>query len=159
VANRRWEGGEVPDLWDDDQLLAVLKESLLERREVPADFTEAGRNAFAWHNIDAELAQLTYDSLAEAADAVRSETASIRALTFTSDHLSIEIEVNEDSLLCQLVPTDEGTVELQTRAGETTRIAVDEMGCFAVRPVPARPFRLECRMNGGATVVTGWITL
>ena len=84
---------------------------------------------------------------------------SIRALTFTSDHLSIEIEVNEDSLLCQLVPTDEGTVELQTRAGESIRIAVDEMGCFSVRPLPAGPFRLHCQLTGGATVVTGWITL
>ncbi len=151
----------MPDLWDDEQLLAVLKESLLAQREVPAEFSEAGRNAFAWHNIDAELAQLTYDSLADAAEpvGVRSETASIRALTFTSDHLSIEIEVNEDSLLCQLVPTDEGTVELQTRAGESIRIAVDEMGCFSVRPVPAGPFRLHCQLTGGATVVTGWITL
>ena len=29
---------------------------------VPPEFVEAGKNAFAWHNIDAELAQLTYDS-------------------------------------------------------------------------------------------------
>jgi hypothetical protein len=149
----------VPDIWDDEQLLAVLKESLQAAREVPAEFTEAGRNAFAWHNIDAELAQLTYDSLVDQAGTVRSETASIRALTFTSDHLSIEIEVNEDSLLCQLVPTDEGTVELHTRAGGVTRIPVDEMGCFSVRPVPAAPFRLHCQMADGATVVTGWITL
>jgi len=149
----------VPDIWDDEQLLAVLKDSLLAHREVPPEFTEAGRSAFAWHNIDAELAQLTYDSLVDQAGSVRSETASIRALTFTSAHLSIEVEVNDDSLLCQLVPTDEGTVELQARDGDVTNIPVDEMGCFSVRPVPSAPFRLHCRMADGATVVTGWITL
>lgn len=149
----------MPDIWDDEQLLAVLKESLRAQREVPPEFTEAGRNAFAWHNIDAELARLTYDSLVDQAGSVRSETASIRALTFTSDHLSIEIEVNEDSLLCQLVPTDEGTVELHTQAGDVTCISVDEVGCFSVRPVPSAPFRLHCQMADGATVVTGWITL
>ena len=29
---------------------------------VPEWFVETGKNAYAWHNIDAELAQLTYDS-------------------------------------------------------------------------------------------------
>ncbi len=151
----------MPDIWDDDQLLTVLKDSLQAHRDVPAEFTEAGRNAYAWHNIDAELAQLTYDSLRDRAPSasVRSETASIRALTFTSDHLTIEMEVNEDSLLCQLVPTDEATIELQTGAGVVARIEVDEVGCFPIRPIPAMPFRLHCRTTHGATVVTGWITL
>ena len=52
----------MPDISDDDQLLAVLKESLQAQWQVPADFTEAGRSAYAWRNIDAELAELTYDS-------------------------------------------------------------------------------------------------
>jgi len=151
----------VPDIWDDDQLLAVLQDSLQAQRDVPAEFTETGRNAYAWHNIDAELAQLTYDSLRDRVPAasVRSETASIRALTFTSDHLTIEMEVNGDSLLCQLVPTDEATIEVQTGAGVVATIEVDEVGCFPIRPIPPAPFRLHCRTTDGATVVTGWITL
>ena len=151
----------MPDIWDDDKLLAALRESLQAQRDVPAEFTEAGKNAYTWHNIDAELAQLTYDSMRDhvSSPGVRSETASIRALTFTSDHLSIEMEVNEDSLLCQLVPTDEAMVEVQTRAGILAQIEVDEVGCFPIRPLPASPFRLRCRTTDGATVVTGWITL
>ena len=151
----------MPDIWDDDQLLAVLKESLQAQWDVPAGFTEAGHSAYAWRNIDAELAELTYDSMQDHAPSpgVRSETASIRALTFTSDHLSIEIEVNEDSLLCQLVPTDEATIELQTRAGVVDRIEADEVGCFPIRPIPSAPFRLRCQTTDGATVVTGWIIL
>ena len=71
---------------------------------------------------------------------MRSETASIRALTFTSDHLTIEMEVNEDSLLCQLVPTGEGTIEVQTRAGVVATIVVDEIGCFPDQPHSGHAF-------------------
>ena len=47
---------------DDDELLAALGEAIRAREEVPEWFVETGKNAYAWHNIDAELAQLTYDS-------------------------------------------------------------------------------------------------
>ena len=52
----------VAEGWDDEALLAALRQALRARQAVPAEFVEAAKNAFAWHNIDAELAQLTYDS-------------------------------------------------------------------------------------------------
>ena len=145
---------------DEEELLAALGEALRARREVPEWFVETGKNAYAWHNIDAELAQLTYDSLAdrEPAAAVRSEAASIRALTFTSARLSIELEVGEGVLLGQIIPPRAGTVETHTTAGVTTA-PVDEIGSFAVDPIPASPFRLRFRTTGGIDVLTGWITL
>ena len=81
------------DGWDDDELLAALGEAMRARRAVPDWFVEMGKNAYGWHNIDAELAQLTYDSSRDqdTVAAVRSEAASIRALTFTSARLSIEL--------------------------------------------------------------------
>ena len=151
------------DSWDDEQLLAALREAMRAREAVPAGFVETGKSAYAWHNIDAELAQLTYDSSRERdADVVasmRSETASIRALTFTSAHLSLELEVTGDSLLGQIVPPRSGTVEIQTRAGATTATPVDEIGCFAINPIPDGPFRLRCRTADGTDVLTGWVTL
>jgi hypothetical protein len=152
----------VPDdLDDDERLMAALREAMRAREVVPASFIQTGKNAYAWHNIDAELAQLTYDSASDLglAAAVRSETASIRALTFTSAHLSIEVEVTEDSLVGQIIPAREGTIEAQDRAGTNTTTPVDEIGCFAVSPIPASPFRLRCRTDDGTDVVTGWITL
>jgi hypothetical protein len=50
-------------------------------------------------------------------------------------------------------------LEAQTRAGTTTNTPVDEIGCFAVDPIPASPFRLRFRTTDGTDVVTGWITL
>ena len=148
--------------WDDEQLLAALSKAMRARREVPEWFVETGKNAYAWHNIDAELALLTYDSDSDTgrdlAAAVRSEVASIRALTFTSARLSIELEVTSDSLVGQIVPPGPGTLEIHTMAGVTSS-PVNEIGCFAVTPIPASPFRLRCRAEDGADVLTGWITL
>jgi hypothetical protein len=153
----------VLDGWDDEQLLAALGEAVRARQAVPDSFVDVGKSAYAWHNIDAELAELTYDSSRqldqEAAASMRSESASIRALTFTSAHLSVELEVTTDSLLGQIIPPQPGTVEAQTKAGATTSTPVDEIGCFAVDPIPSSPFRLRCRTADGADVLTGWITL
>jgi len=149
----------VRDGWDDEQLLGALREAMRAREAVPSWFVEMGKNAYAWHNIDAELAQLTYDSQADTELAfVRSEAASIRALTFTSAHLSIELEVGKDSLLGQVIPPQAGTLETYTKAGQTSS-PVDESGYFAVEPIPPNPFRLRFRTSDGADVVTGWITL
>ncbi len=90
---------------------------------------------------------------------MRSETASIRALTFTSAHLTMELEVSGDSLLGQVIPTQEGTIEIQTRAGVIATTPVDELGCFPIHPIPAGPFRLHCHTADGTDVLTGWITL
>jgi hypothetical protein len=146
--------------WDDDELLAALREALRAREAVPPEFVEAAKNAFAWHNIDAELAQLTYDSIAaEPAGHTRAESASIRALTFTSARITIELEVTQDALVGQVVPAQAATIEVQAHEQTDTQIASDEIGCFAVQPIPHGPFRLRCRAAGGIDVLTGWITL
>ena len=147
--------------WDDDRLLAALGQALKAREAVPSWFIETGKNAFAWHNIDAELAQLTYDSEQDqrAVAVLRSETASIRSLTFTSAHLSLELEVTGNSLLGQLLPPRAGQLEIQTRAGTTSTTDVDEIGCFSVEPIPDTPFRLRCRAADGTDVLTAWITI
>ena len=145
---------------DDEELLAALGEAIRAREAVPEWFVETGKNAYAWHNIDAELAQLTYDSHTdrERAAVVRSETASIRALTFTSERLSIELEVSESTLVGQVIPPQAGTLEVHTTVGVTTS-PVDEIGGFVVEPKPASPFRLRFRASDGTDVLTGWITL
>ena len=147
--------------WDDDRLLAALGQALKAREAVPEWFIETGKSAFAWHNIDAELAQLTYDSERDrrAVAVLRSETASIRALTFTSAHLTLELEVTGNSLLGQALPPRAGELEIQTKAGVVSTTEVDEIGCFSVDPIPDCPFRLRCRTADGTDVLTGWITI
>lgn len=151
----------MPDGQDDEFLLAALRDAMRECQEVPPEFVAAGKGAFAWRDIDAELAQLTYDSCRDRdlAATVRSETASIRALVFSSAHLSIELEVTGHCLLGQIVPPREGTVETQTQAGGSAVTPIDGTGCFFVEPLPDGAFRLRCRATDGTEVVTGWVTL
>jgi hypothetical protein len=151
----------VAEGWDDDALLAGLKQALGARRAVPPEFVETGKNAFAWHNIDAELASLTYDSALDSDRTLvlRAESASVRALTFSSPHLTIELEVTPDALVGQVIPAQAMTVTVQPRTGEETELATDEIGCFSIQPIPAVTFRLHCQAAGDIDVVTGWITL
>ena len=151
----------VSDGWDDDELLAALREAVRARQAVPPEFVAVGKSAFAWHNIDAELAQLTYDSSRDTLyePSLRAEAATIRALTFTSPHLTVELEVSQDSLLGQIVPAQPGVVRIQPRDGTETTVPADEIGCFAIRPIPSGPFRLYCQTAGGTDALTGWITL
>jgi hypothetical protein len=147
--------------WDDQELLAALQQALRGRRAVPDEFVEAGKSAFAWRNIDAELAQLTYDSIRVADElvATRAESAAIRALTFTSARLTIELEVTEDSLLGQVLPVQAAAIEIEARGGAEDGFTTDEIGCFSIRPIPRGPFRLHCRAAAGVEVLTSWITL
>jgi hypothetical protein len=149
------------DIWDDEQLLAALREALGADEAVPPEFIELGKNAYAWHNIDAELAQLTYDSSHEPDHALslRAEAASIRALTFTSAHLTIELEVSEDSVLGQVIPAQSGTIEIQGRDAAIASTEADEVGCFLIRPIPDSPFRLRFRTADDTDILTGSITL
>jgi hypothetical protein len=151
----------VADGLDDDQLLAALKDALSARHAVPHEFIESAKNAFAWHNIDAELAQLTYDStsaLESVAMATRSDTAAIRELTFSSPRLTIELEVSEDSLLGQVIPAQAATIDIQNRTGAERTVPADDVGFFSISPLPEGIFRLRCRAPG-IDVVTGWVTL
>jgi hypothetical protein len=146
---------------DDDRLLAALKEALREAEEVPPAFVQAGKSVFAWHNIDAELAELTYDSASSPDPApalTRAEPAHLRALTCVSAELTIELEITEDTLLGQVVPAYQGEIDLHTASQHTRTETVDEIGCFTIHPIPTEPFRLHYR-SGDTSVLTTWITL
>lgn len=158
------EVGGVPDGWDDDEeLLAALRNALRgpPAQGVPPEFIEAGKAAYTWRTIDAELAELTYDSAQEslAAAGRRAEDAATRTLTFSSAHLTIELEATGDALLGQLVPVQTGLVEIQSGPEKGTQTDVDTMGCFTIQPIPAGPFRLRCQSGAGAVVLTEWLSL
>jgi hypothetical protein len=147
--------------WNDEELLAALRTAVHARDAIPAAWIEMGRSAYAWHSIDAELAELTRDSAAGvgASAPVRSEAATIRSLTFSSAHLTIEVEVTEEGLFGQILPPREGTIEVQTQAGPVGTARVDVTGCFCVEPVPGGRFRLHCRTTDDIDAATVWVTL
>ena len=139
-----------------DELLAALREALLARKAVPSEFIQAAQDSFIWHNIDYELAQLTCDSpLAPAT--MRAETASIRAVTFRSAHLIIDLEVANGFIVGRLIPACDHPIEIQATTGANAMVTIDKFGCFEINPVPQVPFRLHCQASDGTDVLTGWI--
>jgi hypothetical protein len=153
----------VPSNWyDDEALLAELDEAWYRAQQVPPDFIAAGKAVWIPLGIpldlDAELAELIYDSQREPA-LVRTDTAALRALTFASATQTIELEVADHGLLGQLVPPGRVQIEVQVRDGTTACATSDELGFFTIPRVPEGPFRLRYRTGSGVDVVTGWIAI
>lgn len=144
---------------DDERLLAELGDAVHSREAVPERFLQAGRGAFAWHDVDVELAALTYDSSTGGAPVgVRADRQSTRALTFVAGEQTIELEVSTEAVLGQVVPAAPGTVELHVDGAGPRSFALDETGWFELRPGPAAPFRLGVRTPDGKVVLTERIT-
>lgn len=157
---------DEPSWWqDDEQLIAELGAAVRAGREVPDSFSRAGKDAFAWRTVDAELARLDADSaLAEPESAgMRGTSADLpgrtrsRALSFVARELTIELEVGPDAVQGQLVPAQPGTVRVRDAGGAVLGFPVDEIGWFVIRPLPTGPFRLHVRTGTGASVLTDWI--
>ncbi|HET8681939.1 MAG TPA: hypothetical protein VFM54_08705 [Micromonosporaceae bacterium] len=130
--------------WSDEQLVLALREAI-RATAVPERLIQVGRAAY-----DA------YDGYDPQPVAKRPRLSSVRTLTLAGDALTVELEVIGDALLGQLVPPQPGEVEVGTRDGSATVVA-DDVGCFAIRPIPAGPFRLRCRSGAGGEVLSGWL--
>jgi hypothetical protein len=101
---------------------------------------------------------VAYDSEGNATTA-SAETASVRALTFSADQATIELEVTGDSLAGRVAPARAATITVQPRTGEETELSADETGRFSVHPIPPVMFRLRVRAGSDVDVLTRWISL
>lgn len=129
---------------------------------VPTAVDQAARAAFEWRSIDAELAQLTYDSWQESAALAGVRGRDSRQLTFEAPGLTLDVEVTDgptQTLVGQLAPASAATVELRHREGVLT-VLVDALGRFVVERLPAGPISLRCRPAGASSSVeTEWVTI
>lgn len=148
---------------DDDELLSVLARAL-RRDQPPTRHRDAALMAHAWHNIDAELAQLVHDSLTADLEAggqvaVRSEDGP-RQITFEAPGVEIEITVAGDTrtIVGQLVPPQ--VAEIRLAVGEGVLDArSDELGRFRFEGVAAGPIRLSVLGSDRRAVHTEWIVI
>jgi hypothetical protein len=144
---------------EDDELLVELGEALPDPA-LAERVARAGRAAYAWRTVDAELASLAYDSgMHDAAAGARSEEASVRTLSFESGSLLIELAVADGRLVGQLLPAASYRLALHQIGRDPVEIAVDDLGCFNVTWIPRGPFSLRIETAEGRAVATGWVTL
>ena len=155
---------------DDEDLIDELRSLFSRLDPVKPATIEQARAAYTWRTVDAELAELSFDSLVdrELVGAVRDDgTATLgpRMLGFGAvvegDDVAIELEISPGPgapvLIGQLLPAIAGAVELQRSDGRTSIVNADELGRFRVEPVPAGPLRLRMR-HAGRLVQTTWLS-
>ncbi|HEY7271282.1 MAG TPA: hypothetical protein VH502_01020 [Actinoplanes sp.] len=104
-----------------------------------------------WRNDDDLLASLR-EALREA-DAVPSRFVELGKAAYRPPP-SLEIDITAGAVLGRLRPAQSGTVTAYPASGAVVTTPVDETGSFAVRPVPAMPFRLRCVTASGRVVST-----
>lgn len=147
----------------DDQLTDELRRLASRLDPVPPELLDAAAGAFAWRDIDAELAELVFDSLLDTDEAslVRG-VPERRLVSFTGGGLTIDVEVSsagpERTVMGQIVPPQRGVVDIRRRQ-ETVSIEADELGRFRSGPLPPGPLSLRLRPAGGTPVVTDWLAL
>jgi hypothetical protein len=128
---------------------------------VPEAVTAAAYSAFAWRDIDAQLARLV-EAEQLAGSAVRAH-GEHRLLTFEAPGVTVAIEATEVNgarkLIGQLVPSgpDRVAIESAAEADRALTAPVDHLGRFSLGAVPAGLVRLRCTMPDGTQVVTEWV--
>ncbi len=144
-------GRPAGEAGDDEQLLGELRLAG-ELDRPPAEVVAVAKSLVGWCTLDAELAELTYDSLLDLAAlaGVRGSAPAGRLLIFASESAGVTVEVEAVAigarrrLMGQLVPPQAATVEVRHPERSVTVMA-DEMGRFAADDLPAGPLSLRCR--------------
>jgi hypothetical protein len=145
----------APQRDDDDRLLDELRAALRQAGPPTPTMIAAGRAAFSWGSVDAELAVLTHDSLRDGLTGVRGAAAPPRTLVFTGAEVSVEVEQTETGLTGQLIPPTSREVGLWGPDRELAAVTADELGCFHFERPPDGLVRLRCRTTAGV-LVTDW---
>ena len=144
--------------WSDEELLAELREAG-RLDPVPLEAEAVVKAAFMRRTIDAELAELTYDSdMDDERLAVVRHAGAPRFLTFEATNLTLELEAAMEGerlrLTGQLVPSQAGLVEIR-HGGRTTTIEADELGRFSTDDLTPGPVSLSCR-TADESASTDW---
>lgn len=145
---------------EDDMLIARLRQGLYNSDPVPSDVTSFAKAAFVWRDIDAQLAELEYDSLSEDAPTGVRSSATARMISFQAGQWMLDIEFDESSgrLIGAISPTAEYSVELHT-SGTFFTTASDESGRFEADGVSPGPVSLVLYFPGGEIIKTQWVVL
>jgi hypothetical protein len=148
----------TPGRDDDDRLLDELRAAYRTAGPPTPTMIAAGRAAFSWGAVDAELAALTHDSLRDELAGVRGPAAPPRTLVFQGAQVSVEVEHTDAGLAGQLIPPTAGEVTLWSPDGELASATADELGCFELGDAPSGLVRLRCRTSSGV-LLTEWFRI
>jgi hypothetical protein len=140
---------------DDAELLDTLGRVFEVIDPPPEHVIASARDVFVWQSLDAELAELVYDSKADDSAPVRGADAT-REVTFRAPGIEVDVMVVSElhrSLVGQVVPAQEMDIELMHSAGTATT-RTDALGRFAFDRVAPGPIKLVVVTASGMRVQT-----
>ena len=158
------DGDESADALSADALLEATADALLEEElrqaaavldPVPDFLRQLAVEAYALHDLDARIAELTFDSLVDALP-VRGVTDAPRMLTFRAGALTVDVEVTGEGLIGQVLPPGSARIEVLGGPGAARPVAVASLGRFLSDDPPSGPFALRLR-TGTEVIVTEWL--
>jgi hypothetical protein len=150
-----------------DELEDMLRRLAARLEPVPQPLQQAAAAAFAWRDIDSDLAGLEFDSLLaeEESTLVRGPQQQQRLVSFKAAELTIEVEVTSTgsarAVLGQITPPRRATVEIRTAQGTVT-VEADEWGRFQSGSLRGGPMSLRLSLPAGVSqqsVVTDWVCI
>jgi hypothetical protein len=147
----------------DDALLGQLQDLLHRADPIPPNVVAAAKASLTWRTIDAELAELSFDSLEQDRDLVGVRSTDLaRILVFQAESLRIEVQVTEDGDQFRLVGQVDQPGERQIsirHGGALVVVTTDGRGRFRVTAAFEGPISLQVERPGQPPVETSWTTL
>jgi hypothetical protein len=122
-----------------------------------SDFAKA---ALGWRRLDADLAELLEDSALESESTALARGGG-RLLTFRSDALTIDVQIDSGLLLGQLAPgIERAAIELQDTVGAVAATAEsDALGRFRFALPDGERFRLRVLRPDSSAIETSWFSV
>ncbi|MEV0170544.1 hypothetical protein AB0I00_05380 [Streptomyces sp. NPDC050803] len=149
------EAADTEDGLDCELLEEELRRAAGILDPVPPELCRIAVEAFALHDLDARIAELTFDSVVDAIP-VRGATDVPRMLTFRAGEVTVDVEVTGQSLMGQVLPPQPVRIEVLGGPQSAAELTADAMGRFTTDAPPVGPFALRLRA-GGEVVVTEWL--
>ena len=143
----------------DEELLARLGALIARVDPVPDGVVAAARACGSWHNVESDLALLTYDSASQGRELAGVRGDQGRLLSFRSETLAVDLEIlpGGAGIVGEIEGPRRARVDVHHSAGSSHE-AADELGRFRVRDVPEGLLRLEITDEETARVTrTAWI--
>jgi hypothetical protein len=145
----------------DDDMMAGLRRAADQLDPVPDLVLRAARAALSTRRMDDELAALLMDSELVTPGQVRAAGDDVRLLSFETEQVSIELQVEHiDGLISLrgLVSGASGEAVIEATA-ERRAVPIDDEGWFVTNGLPRGATRVRVTADSGAPTTTGWVLL
>lgn len=156
--------GPIWSRLDDATLLKYLRHALGHHKQPPESVVDLAKASFSLRRLDAEIAALSADSLADTTGPRVRAARTARIVSFECADLALDVESAPAGsgwrIVGQLEPPAPAQIHL-LRPGKPVEsiVEADVLGRFALDVAEPGPLSLLCQRSGRPDVVTAWILL